>query len=89
MVQQKIYRMESCIKIEKWRSIVIIFYKLHIFDLEKSLWNHYLKADTGALRSDESTLTIWSDNVQTRIELGPLLTTNSDSNQIELNENYS
>ncbi len=88
MIQQKIYHLANSIYIEELRSITILMYRVHSLDLEKSLWNHHLKSGTGILKPNESNLKVWPEDVQTRVEVGPLLTTNSDSNQIELNKNY-
>ncbi|CAF1336698.1 unnamed protein product [Adineta steineri] len=90
MVQQKIFPRASCIKIEKLRSIAILIYKIYALDLEKSLWNHYLKAATGILIANEFNLKICPKDIQTKLELAPLLTTttNNDSNQIQINDKY-
>jgi hypothetical protein len=54
MIQQKINHLAHSIYIEELRSIAILMYRVHSIDLEKSLWNHYLKSGTGILKSNES-----------------------------------
>ncbi|CAF1484850.1 unnamed protein product [Adineta steineri] len=90
MVQQKLFPRASCIKIEKLRSIAILIYKIYALDLEKSLWNHYLKAATGILIANEFNLKICPKDIQIKLELAPLLTTttNNDPHQIQMNDKY-
>ncbi|CAF1382287.1 unnamed protein product [Adineta steineri] len=90
MVQQKIFPRASCFKIEKLGSIAILIYKIYALDLENCLWNHYLKAATGILIANEFNLKICPKDIQTKLELAPLLTTttNHDSNQIQMNDKY-
>ncbi len=58
-------------------------------DLEKSLWNHYSKSGTGILKSIESNLKVWLEDVQTMIiQLVSSSRTNNDLNQIQLNDKY-
>ncbi|CAF0954438.1 unnamed protein product [Adineta steineri] len=89
MVQQKISHRASFITIEKLRSIAILFYKLHVLDLEKSLWNHYLKASTGLFMGSEGHLKLCPKDIQTKLELAPLLKRKNDSsNQMQKNNKY-
>jgi len=88
MVQQKINYSYNLIYLKQLRSIAILMYQLHALDLEKSLWNHYLKSGTGTLKSNESNLKVWPKDVQTMIQLVLSSRTSSDLDQFHLNNKY-
>jgi hypothetical protein len=89
LIQEKINHSADSIYIEKLRSIAILMYRVLSLDLEKSLWNHYLKSGTGILISNESNLKVWPQDVQLMIiELVSSSRTNNNLDKIQLNDKY-
>jgi hypothetical protein len=86
MIQQKLYHPTGSINIVELRQIAILMHQLNVLDLEKSLWNTYLKAGTGILLSKESNLKVWPSSLKLMIQLDQRATTMSDVNQIKVDD---
>ena len=87
MIQEKIDRSTSSIQIEALGQITILMYQLNMIDLEKSLWTIYFKSGIGIFKPNESTVKVWPTCVKSMIQSSKSITTISDINQLEMNDN--
>ncbi|CAF1581224.1 unnamed protein product, partial [Adineta steineri] len=89
MFHEKIYNSKRSINMEELRLITILMHQLNVLNLDKSLWNHYLKSGTASLlQIKETNFKVWPLKIKTMIQYAQCPTTiNNDSNQILVNDN--
>ncbi|CAF1392801.1 unnamed protein product [Adineta steineri] len=87
MFHQKIYDSKRSMNMEELRLITILMHQLDVLNLNRSLWNHYLKSGTCSLLTiNETNFKIWPLKIKTMIQYAQRPTTISDPNQILVND---
>jgi len=88
MLQATISQSASSITTEELRQIALLMHQLHVLDLEKSLWDTYLKSGIGSFKADQSHIKIWPSEVKAMIRFARRSTTISDINQINILDDH-